>query len=51
MGRYIRTSSSPLPTNLTLFSRLLQLPIPLGMDLLLTPGEHILRGDVANRTV
>jgi hypothetical protein len=35
-------SRSPLATNLPLFSRLLQLPIPLGMDLLLTPGEHVL---------
>ena len=33
-----------------LFSRLLQLPIPLGVDLRLTPGEHVLR-DVANRAV
>jgi integrase len=29
-----------LATNLTLFSRLLQFPIPLGLDLLLTTGEH-----------
>ena len=36
-----------LATNLPLFSRLHQLPIPLGMDLLLTPGEHVLRRDVA----
>ena len=27
------------PANLPLFSRLLQLPIPLGMDLLLTPSQ------------
>lgn len=39
-----------LTTNLALFSDLLQLPIPLGMDLLLTRGE-LLRRDVANRTV
>ncbi len=44
-------SRSLLPTNLTLFSRLLQLPIPLGVDLRLTPGEHVLRCDVANRAV
>jgi hypothetical protein len=37
-----------LPTNLMLFSCLLQLPIPTGMDLLLTAGEHVLRRDVAN---
>jgi hypothetical protein len=41
-------SRSLLPTNLTLFSRLLQLPIPLGVDLRLTPGEHVLRCDVTN---
>jgi hypothetical protein len=40
----IDASSGLLATNLPLFSRLLQLPIPLGMDLLLTPGEHVLRG-------
>jgi hypothetical protein len=40
-----------LPANLPLFSRRLQLPIPLGVDLPLTPGEHVLRGDVANRAV
>jgi hypothetical protein len=42
---------SLLRTNLTLFSRLLQLPIPLSVDLRLTPGEHVLRCDVANRAV
>src|SRR5262245_22409716 len=47
----LHSSRSLLPTNLPLFSRLLQLPIPLGMDLLLTPGEHVLRRDVANRAV
>ncbi|MGC2516817.1 MAG: hypothetical protein WA383_20035, partial [Terriglobales bacterium] len=31
-----------LPTNLPLFSRLLQLPIPGGMDLGLSPSEAIL---------
>jgi hypothetical protein len=45
-------SSCSLPaTNPPLFSRLLQLPIPLRMDLLLTPGEHVLRRDVADVTV
>ena len=43
--------TGPLPTNLALFSRLLQLPIPLGMYLLLTPGEHVLRCDVADGTI
>jgi len=37
--------------NLPLFSRLLQLPIPLGMYLLLTPGEYIHGCDVADGTV
>ena len=36
----LRSSRSLLPTNRPLFSRRLQLPIPLGMDLRLTPGEH-----------
>ena len=44
-------SRSLLSANLPLFSRHLQLPIPLGVDLPLTPGEHVLRGDVANRAV
>jgi hypothetical protein len=38
-----RSSRGLLPTNLTLFSCLLQLPISLGMDLVLTAGEHVLR--------
>lgn len=33
-------SRSLVPTNL---------PVPLDMDLLLTPSEHVLRNDVANR--
>jgi len=44
-------SRSLLPTNLPLLSRRLQLPVPLGVDLLLTPGDHVLRRDVANRAV
>jgi len=44
-------SRGRLATNLPLLSRRLQLPIPVGVDLLLTPGEHILRRDVADRTV
>lgn len=36
-------SHSLLPTNLPLLSRRLQLPISTGVDLLLTPGEHVLR--------
>jgi hypothetical protein len=38
-------SRSLLPTNLPLLSRRLQLPIPLGVDRLPTPGEHVLRRD------
>ena len=44
-------SRSLRPTNLPLLSRRLQLPVPLGVDLLLMPGEHVLRRDVANRAV
>jgi hypothetical protein len=44
-------SRSLLPTNLPLLSLRLQLPIPTGVDLLLTPGEHVLWRDVANRAV
>ena|SRR5947209_17546007 len=39
------------PANLPLFSRRIQLPVPLGVDLLLTSGQHFLRRDVANRAV
>jgi hypothetical protein len=46
-----RSSRDLLPTNLPLFSRFIQLSMPLGMDLLLTPGEHALGRDVADRTV
>jgi hypothetical protein len=34
-------SCSLLSRNLPLLSRCLQLPIPLGVDLLLTPGQHV----------
>src|SRR5215467_12594273 len=51
MGLSASSSRGLLPTNLPLFSRLLQLPISLGMDLLLTPGEHVLRRDVTDGTV
>jgi hypothetical protein len=44
-------SRSLLPANPPLFSRRLQLPIPIRMDLRLTPGEHVLCRDVANRAV
>ena len=42
-------SRSLLPANLPLFSRHLRLPIPIGVDLPLAPGEHVLWRDVANR--
>src|SRR6516162_7698304 len=51
MGLSAPSSRGLLPTNLTLFSCLLKLPISLSMDLLLTAGEHVLRRDVANSTV
>jgi hypothetical protein len=44
-------SRSLLPTNLPLFSRYLQLSIPLGVDFPLVTGEHVLWRDVANRAV
>ena len=40
-----------LATNLPLFPRRLQLPIPLGLNLLLMPGEHVLRRDVSDGAV
>jgi hypothetical protein len=40
-----------LATNLPLLPGRFQLPIPLGVDLLLTPGEHVLRRDVADGAV
>jgi hypothetical protein len=45
-----RSSRSLLAMNLPLLSRRLQLPIPLGMNLVLTPVEHVLRSDVARGT-
>jgi hypothetical protein len=45
MGISALLSSGLMPTNLTLFSCFLQLPISLSMDLLLTAGEHVLRRD------
>src|ERR1700690_1283528 len=51
MGSFLASAEGLLPTNLPLFSRLRQLAIPFRMDLLLTPGEHVLRSDVANRAV
>jgi hypothetical protein len=40
-----------LATNLPLFPRRLQLPVPLGLNLLLMPGEHVLRRDVSDGAV
>jgi hypothetical protein len=44
-------SRGPLPAILPLFPRRLQFPIPLGLNLLLLPGEHILRRYVADGAV
>src|ERR1017187_9815304 len=44
-------SRDPLAAILPLFPRRFQLPIPLGLNLLLMPGEHILRRDVADGAV
>jgi len=44
-------SRGRLATNLPLLPPRLQLPIPVGVDLLRSPGEHFLRRDVADRTV
>src|SRR5689334_13699765 len=51
MGSSAASSRGLPPTNLTLFSCRLQLPIPLSMDLLLTASEHVFRRDVADGTV
>jgi hypothetical protein len=49
------SSRSLLPTKLPPFPRLLQLPVALGVDLLLPPRQHVLRSEVAdalfNRTL
>jgi hypothetical protein len=42
----IYASSGLLATNLPLFPGRLQLPVALCVDLLLPPGEHVLRRDV-----
>jgi hypothetical protein len=44
-------SRGRLATNLPLFPRGFQLPIPLGVDLLLTPVEHVHRRGVADGTI
>jgi hypothetical protein len=53
-----QTGSSPFPPSrgplaavLPLFPRCLQLPIPVGLNLLLMPGEHVLWRDVADGAV
>ena len=45
------SSRGPLAAILPLFPRRVQLPIPLGLNLLLMPGEHVLWRDVAGGTV
>jgi hypothetical protein len=37
-------SRGALAAILSLFPRRLQFPVPLGVNLLLMPGEHVLRG-------
>ena len=44
-------SRGPLAAILPLFPRRLQLPIPVGLNLLLMTGEHVLWRDVADRAV
>jgi hypothetical protein len=39
--RLLRSSRGPLAATLPLFPRRLQLPIPLGENLLLMPAEHV----------
>ena len=46
-----RSSRGLLPTNVPLFSCFFYLAISLSMDLLLTPGEHVIWRDAANGTV
>jgi hypothetical protein len=45
------SSRGPLAAVLPLFTRRIQLPIPLGENLLLMPAEHVPRRDVSDRTV
>jgi hypothetical protein len=44
-------SRGPLAAILPLFPRRLQFPIPLGLNLLPMPGEHVIRRDVTNGAV
>ena len=44
-------SRRPLAAIPPLFLSRVQLPIPLGLNLLLMPGEHVLWSDVADGTV
>ena len=45
------SSRSPLAAILPMFLRLLQFSIPVSLNLLLMPGEHVLRRDVTDSTV
>ena len=45
------SSRGPLAAILLLFPRRLQFPIPVGLNLLLMPGEHVLRRDVTDGPV
>jgi hypothetical protein len=44
-------SRRPLAAILPLLPRRLQFPIPVGLNLLLMPGEQLLRRDIADRAV
>ena len=44
-----RRSRGPLAAILPVFSRRFQFPIPVGLNLLLASGQHILRRDIAAR--
>src|SRR5712692_5909620 len=47
----LSASRGPVASIPPLFSCRLQLPVPLGLNLLLMPGEHVLRRDVADGAV
>jgi hypothetical protein len=49
--RLLRSSRGPLVAILPVFPRRLQLPIPLGENLLLMPAEHVPRRDVSDGAV
>ena len=48
---HFRPLRDTLAEILPLFPRRFQLPIPFRMNLLLTPSQHVLRGDVTDRSI